>query len=249
VIELYQFPYSHFCEKARWALDYKGLPFVERNLLPGLHLYEVRNLAPATSLPILVDDGQALQDSTVIITYLDRKVAGAPLTPADPELARQALAWEDDLGREIGVTLRQWFYFHALPDRRRATRFLMQGSSGWRRLVFPLMFPAIRSAMVRAMNIRPQPAQRAQERLEAAIARLDEALQKSPFLVGGQFTRADLTACALLAPLVGIGRTEDEMAATSPAAVQALRQRYAGGRVFEWVTRVYADHRRRMNGP
>jgi glutathione S-transferase len=37
MITLYQFQFSHFCEKARWALDYKDLPYTCKNLLPGLH--------------------------------------------------------------------------------------------------------------------------------------------------------------------------------------------------------------------
>ena len=35
-IELLQFPYSHFNEKARWALDFKGLRHVRTSLLPPL---------------------------------------------------------------------------------------------------------------------------------------------------------------------------------------------------------------------
>jgi Glutathione S-transferase, N-terminal domain len=27
MIQLYQFPFSHFCEKARWALDYKSIAY------------------------------------------------------------------------------------------------------------------------------------------------------------------------------------------------------------------------------
>ena len=33
---LYTFQVSHFSEKARWALDWKGVKYHERRLLPGL---------------------------------------------------------------------------------------------------------------------------------------------------------------------------------------------------------------------
>src|SRR6187397_1382247 len=59
---LYQFEFSHFCEKARWALDYKGLAHERRNLLPGLHARVARKLASNSSLPILVDNGAVVQD-------------------------------------------------------------------------------------------------------------------------------------------------------------------------------------------
>jgi glutathione S-transferase len=38
MFELYDFTFSHYSEKARWALDYKGIPYTPRHLLPGFHL-------------------------------------------------------------------------------------------------------------------------------------------------------------------------------------------------------------------
>jgi glutathione S-transferase len=37
MIEQYQFYFSHYCEKARWALDYRGASYKSRNLIPRLH--------------------------------------------------------------------------------------------------------------------------------------------------------------------------------------------------------------------
>ena len=39
---LYQFPISHYCEKTRWHLDAKGLPYVTKNLVPGVHRLVLR---------------------------------------------------------------------------------------------------------------------------------------------------------------------------------------------------------------
>jgi len=55
MIKLYQFCCSHFCEKARWALEYKRLAYRPVNLVPGLHLRPVRKLAPKSCVPLLVD--------------------------------------------------------------------------------------------------------------------------------------------------------------------------------------------------
>ena len=38
MLRLYTFQVSHFAEKARWALDWKGVEYEERRLLPGPHL-------------------------------------------------------------------------------------------------------------------------------------------------------------------------------------------------------------------
>ena len=94
MIQLYQFPFSHFCEKARWALDYKSITYRAVNLLPGFHLKPVRKLAPKTCLPVLRDEETVVQDSTAIIDYLDKKYPIPALTPRDPKAAREALEWE-----------------------------------------------------------------------------------------------------------------------------------------------------------
>lgn len=71
-ITLYQFPISHFCEKARWVLDYKGLAYQSKNLLPGFHIKSVKKVAAKSSVPILLIDGEAIQGSPEIIDYPDQ---------------------------------------------------------------------------------------------------------------------------------------------------------------------------------
>lgn len=67
MLTLYQFPISHYCEKVRWALDHKKLDYQVKNLLPGMHDGTATKLAGSSSLPILVHDGQAIQNSSDII--------------------------------------------------------------------------------------------------------------------------------------------------------------------------------------
>jgi glutathione S-transferase len=243
VIELYQFAFSHFCEKARWALDFKGLPYATHNLLPGAHKDVARRLAPKSCLPILIDDGTVIQDSAAILSFLDEKYPERPLTPADPAEARAAVEWEQFLDREIGVTLRLWFYHHTLPDRRRALRFLLDGTPWYRRPAFVWAFPRVRAAMVRGMNIDADSAGNAQLRLLTGLARLDESLQDRAFLVGERFSRADLTACALLAPYCRIGESDAEACSILPEPLSTLRAEHKARRFFGWVAETYAQNR------
>jgi hypothetical protein len=41
---LYTFTIPHFAEKARWALDYKGIRYQEKRFVPGSHLPVVKHL-------------------------------------------------------------------------------------------------------------------------------------------------------------------------------------------------------------
>jgi glutathione S-transferase len=56
---LHMFPASHFNEKARWGLDWKGLPHARVAYLPGLHARPIRRLSGQTQTPVLVGGGRA----------------------------------------------------------------------------------------------------------------------------------------------------------------------------------------------
>ena len=80
-IVLHQFPISHYCEKVRWALDYKGVDYRLKNHLPGLHLKKMKAVAPFSSVPVLEHDGHYVHDSAAIISYLDTQFPARSLTP------------------------------------------------------------------------------------------------------------------------------------------------------------------------
>jgi len=247
MFELYDFRFSHYCEKARWALDFKGVPYTPRHLLPGFHLRTARKLAPRSSLPILEADGAVIQDSTEIINFLEQTFPDPSLTPPDPKDARAAIEWEEYLDKEIGVTLRLWFYYHTLPDRHRALRFLCQDAPWLQRSLFALSFATIRRAMTEMMSLSAETASGAEQRFLLALDRLDKALERGRFLVGNRFSRADLSACALLWPLCRPGESESEVEALMSPTVCTLRKQLQGRRFYLWVLERYQE--RRMPAP
>ena len=61
--ELLQFPYSHFNEKARWALDHKRVPHQRRNLLPGPHAVQLKRLTGQSSwFSVSGSEGQTVHE-------------------------------------------------------------------------------------------------------------------------------------------------------------------------------------------
>ena len=94
---LYQFPISHYCEKVRWALDYKGIPHERRAPLPGMHrpvaLFLTRGAA--ARLPVIELDGRRIGDSTAIIAALEAYQPEPSLYPGDPADRARALELED----------------------------------------------------------------------------------------------------------------------------------------------------------
>ena len=81
MIRLYTFTISHFAEKARWSLDYKGITYQQKRLVPGSHVPIVKRIAPSTFVPVLEDAGRIIQGSSAIIDYVDKHQSRAPAYP------------------------------------------------------------------------------------------------------------------------------------------------------------------------
>jgi len=238
MITLYQFPCSHFCAKVRWALAYKGIGYRAINLLPGFHIRTVRTRASRNTVPVIEHDGIAVQDSAAIITYLDRAFPQPALTPTTAAAASEALEWERYLGAELGVTLRLWFYHHTLPDRRRTLSFILEGAPWYGRPLFTMMFPKLRRTMRRHLRIDIASAAAAEERMRTVFDRLEAQIATREFLVADTFSRADLTAGALLSPL--LLPTDAEATRDFAPAVLQLRQELQQRRLWAWARDVQA---------
>ncbi len=198
---LYQFPISHFCEKVRWALDYKQLDYQVKNLMPGSHIKVTKKLADKSSVPVLVHDGKAIQGSEKIISYLDQNFPERKLTPVNPQEAQAAMEWERYLDQEVGVHVRRYCYQTLLSHPSLVVPMLGAGQPFWSRLYLRLIFSKLAKIMRKLMNINPESAEESKQRLLAALDRIDTSLDENKYLVGNRFSRADLTAAALLAPL------------------------------------------------
>jgi glutathione S-transferase len=65
---------SHFCEKARWALQRAGVPYQEERHPPVFHVVLARGLGGGRSTPILITPTGRLTDSTDILRFIDEQV-------------------------------------------------------------------------------------------------------------------------------------------------------------------------------
>ena len=201
-IKLYQFCISHYSEKVRWALDYKGINYQPVNLLPGQHRKTILSLTrDESSVPVLDHDGEIVQGSSRILDYLDETFPDNPLTPADSQQKAQALAWEKRLDEEAGPAIRTWIYHYFLQRPKVVVPMLTAGTPFYNRILLSLAFSRVDEIMREAMKINQKTADQAQETLESLLTELAEVYRKQPFLAGEHVTRADITAGALLAPL------------------------------------------------
>ena len=118
MLRLYTFNLSHFSEKARWTLDYEGISYEERVLLPGPHQLVTRRIARRTHVPVLEHDGEYVQGSSAIIDYVADRLGGTKLTAIDPTERAKALELEKTLDQAFGRGVQQVLYSALLKDQR-----------------------------------------------------------------------------------------------------------------------------------
>ncbi|HBS42638.1 MAG TPA: glutathione S-transferase [Oceanospirillales bacterium] len=197
---LYQFPVSHFCEKVRWALDFKGLEYRTVNLLPGAHIKTIRAIAPQTTVPLLKHGDKIIQGSAAIIDYLDELQPQPSLTPEDDMAAKQARQQEALYDTQLGPATRLYSYHYLLDKPSLAVPLLTFGHSLPMKIVFRIFFFKIAQIMRAKMRINDTTAAAAEQTINQHLEEIASVYADGQFLVGDQLTRADLAACAFLAP-------------------------------------------------
>ena len=68
-VELVTIPFSHYCEKARWALDRVSVAYHEQGHLPIFSRRATKRIGAGTSVPALVVDSAIVADSTSINVF------------------------------------------------------------------------------------------------------------------------------------------------------------------------------------
>jgi glutathione S-transferase len=250
-------PFSHFCEKARWALQHAGVAFDEEGHVPGMHRFAVRQARGRPgSVPVLVIGGVGhagrrsrhgvLDDSPLIVRWADHHAPAHRklLPPHGSPLYGEALALERHLDHEFAPHVRRLAYFHLLPDRALTLQLMAVDTPRLEHAVVRRAFPLLRLLMRRAMRIDADGATRSRDKVRRAFDDVDRRLSDGrPYLLGDRFGVADLAFAAFAAPL--LRPPEHPYARPRPleglaSEVAALRETPAGAHVL----RMYREHRK-----
>lgn len=240
-VVLWHYTFSNYNEKARWALDYKGIPHERRALVPGSP--RAIRFSIGGTVPVLDMDGERLGDSTDIIAALERRHPDPPLYPDDAAERERALALEDFFDEEAGHDLRR-AAFHAMRDDPAYMVDLLSTGlrPGGRRYVRAGMRAGMLYAR-RRYRINPEDAAESERKLVVALDRIVAETGPSGYLVGDRFTVADLTAAALLFPLAAPPEVQEpHPAPPAPGLARLLASAEAHPGV-EWIREIYRRHR------
>lgn len=241
--QLYIFAISHYCEKARWALDYLGIEVEICHLAPGLHRRFAKNLSLRTSsLPILCVGSQVIQGSAAIIDWAEVNKAN-DLSLSSKQECNSSNAIEGRLDNVLGVHIRRYFYSEALVSYSHTVRHIFtRHLTGFTKIFITVVWPLIRKRMIQGMDLGSEQQNESREILEKELDWLDDLLADGrEFLNGESFSREDITAASLLGPLVQPPKQITTLK-LSPI-VSADCERWKDRKCFDWVSNIYKGYR------
>lgn len=227
---------SHYCERARWALDWQAIVYEEERLTPGAHILRVKLLGTSsTSLPLLLlGDGTPCQGS-------DRILDWAGMAGGDPAIERR-------LEQTTAPLIRQCLYAGLLADPQSGIReVLLCGTSASQATIGRLTWPLLRRMMAAGMNALPRLLPELITQVERELDWFDQVLtERGDHLVGQEFGRADLTAASLLAP-IALPQVEPVKSISAsihwPQSLAPFLATSSDRPTLRWVRHIYEAHR------
>jgi glutathione S-transferase len=244
---LWQIDVSHYSEKARWALAWKGVEHRRHSPIPGAHMIVALWLTRGAhyTFPVLSIGGQRIGDSTAIVAALEERYPEPPLYPAEIAQRRRALELEEFFDEELGPYVRQLAWYEFGNDRERFVELMEQTAPkpvarfGSANAAYARAFTALRFRAGSA-----EKAEHGRAKILAGLDRLEAELGDGEYLVGDRFSVADLTAASLFYPLAL--PEEAPLQADSPSArgFLAFREPLIARRGLQWVNEMFRRHRK-----
>lgn len=198
---LHRFPLSHFSEKARAALDFKGLDYRVVDHAPGPDQLALYRISGQRKVPVLEHDEQVIHDSTAIALHLERAWPAGDgrraLLPADITKRRAVLDLEARLDAVLGAYVPTVVVERSLHDRALFEALARHGLN-----LRGLTFQATRVAGLAArVAMRLPTSRRPFEEARAAVVHLltelSDRLSRTAFLLGDEPGLADVAAAGL----------------------------------------------------
>jgi glutathione S-transferase len=247
---LWQIDISHYAEKVRWALEYKGVDHGRRSLLPGSHipiaLALTRGAQP--TVPVLQLDGRSIGDSTEIIAALEARYPEPPLYPVDAAELSRAIELEEWFDENLGPHARLLPFYELIQEPALFAEIAAESVPGPLGKAKPVVGAYARAYTSIRWNANSEDdAVRAREAIVAAFDKLEAELDKGDgeFLVGDRLSVADVTAASLFYPVVVPPEGPLDPDLPRPPALDRFRESLSNRPGYKWVEETFRKHRRR----
>jgi len=203
-LRLVTIPISHYCEKARWALERAGIEYREERHIQGIHMLMAKRAGGGITVPVLVTPERSIGESEDILHWVDERTPAEQrlFPPAGPQ-RDEVLAVTRRLDAELGPKGRRHIYVHLLPERELLLAYNNAGVPRWEdrllRRGFRMLSPVVRKRLAITPGIEASDARDVWSELDWVAELLSDG---RPYLCGERFGAADLTFAALSAAVI-----------------------------------------------
>jgi glutathione S-transferase len=241
VRRLLTIPISHYCEKARWALERAAIDYTEERHVQGVHIIKARRAGGGSTVPVLVTEEGVFPESEDILRYADERTdPERRLFPSDSELRDEVVTLCRELDAGLGPDGRRLMYAHMLNLKDPMLRVNNQGVPAWEGWVMSALWPLMTRMGRRALGIGPDAIEVEKEKVRRAFDTIAERLADGrPHLSGERFTAADLTFACLASAVVvppeyGVRLPQpDELPDHIARDIRSMREHPAGAYALE----------------
>lgn len=193
MLELYHAGRTTCSRKARLCLAEKGLDYVSHYMNLGAfenHTPEYLKLNPNGVVPTLVHDGTVIIESTFINEYIDEVFPEPPLRPADPALTAKMRVWgkiADEYGL-AAVRVPTW------TRTKKANIDALKEEGELEDVIarIPLKDHRDKYRLIAGDGFSEADFENSYATMDMIYAKTEAALADGPWLVGEQYTLADI---------------------------------------------------------
>lgn len=244
MLELYQFELSHYVEKVRLILDYKGISYRKVEVTPGFGQIDLMRISGQRQVPVLKEGSEIIADSTAIAEYLEKHYPDKPIIPNDPKLRGLCLQMEQWADESIGLNARKCLIGAFSQDQ------------SWRSALLPNTTPDLLKTFVGSVPNElfsvlglgvggPDAIQEAKESIKRSLTALCFILLEQPYLVTDQPTLADFAVAGLSMYIkFPAGDYLDIPASLKGKGVPGIADIGTFEPFFNWRDKLYADFRK-----
>ena len=236
-MELHQFRHSAFCEKVRLILALKGLAHTVVEVSPGLGQLELFRLSGQRQVPVLIDGGEVIADSTAIALYLEERHPEPALLPREPRSRARVLLLEDWADTALASGCRQALVQAAAADPVLRGALLPDTTPAPLRQLVTALPGAMLSPVTEAVGevLAPCEARQLRRNLEQIGALVEGG---GGYLEGDRLSLADL---AVVAQLTLLRFPESAGAPIAGRGVAGLADNPMFASLFSWRDRILAE--------
>jgi len=243
-VELFQFRFSPFNEKARWMLDLKRVPHRRTTLLPGPHILKLRSMTGQTATPVLRIDGRAIAGSAAILDELERRFPDPPLLPADDATRRRVADIQKRFDEGWTPRMRRAVVASMLENASYFARAFGADHGPLAQRLYAAILPLGRGPIRKGNGITSPESvadgfDAAREALDFVVAETKE----TGYLVGGRFSLADLIVASHLAITCDPPHPDMERPFPHCRGVSSWLLAWHDHPGTAWVKAMYAKHR------